>query len=125
MLVLGDFYCFLWEQLEVEVQWFVIVLEIYVIGSLNVFNYQINVEIKSWIVCYVIKNLGKQFKKFGMQVVQDQVWGWVSENCEVYKFIWFYIDEMYLFFWEEQIVVYIVEIWKWFRKWGGILIGII
>ena len=99
-------------------------LEIYVTGSLNVFNHQTNVEIKSRIVCYVIKNLGKQLKKFGMQVVQDQVWGRVSENREAHKSTRLYIDEMHLLLREEQTAAYTVEIWKRFRKWGGIPTGI-
>ncbi|NBK20335.1 VirB4-like conjugal transfer ATPase, CD1110 family, partial [Anaerotruncus sp. 1XD42-93] len=73
MPVLGDLYALLREQPEQEAQRLATALEIYVTGSLNVFNHQTNVEIKSRIVCYVIKNLGKQLKKFGMQVVQDQV----------------------------------------------------
>ena len=93
--VLGDLYELLRKQPEQEAQRLATALEIYVTGSLNVFNHQTNVEIKSRIVCYVIKNLGKQLKKFGMQVVQDQVWGRVSENREAHKSTRLYIDEMH------------------------------
>ena len=124
MPVLGDLYRLLREQPEPEAQRLATALEIYVTGSLNVFNHQTNVEIKSRIVCYVIKNLGKQLKKFGMQVVQDQVWGRVSENREAHKSTRLYIDEMHLLLREEQTAAYTVEIWKRFRKWGGIPTGI-
>ena len=124
MPVLGDLYELLRKQPEQEAQRLATALEIYVTGSLNVFNHQTNVEIKSRIVCYVIKNLGKQLKKFGMQVVQDQVWGRVSENREAHKSTRLYIDEMYLLLREEQTAAYTVEIWKRFRKWGGIPTGI-
>ena len=124
MPVLGDFYELLRKQPEQEAQRLATALEIYVTGSLNVFNHQTNVEIKSRIVCYVIKNLGKQLKKFGMQVVQDQVWGRVSENREAHKSTRLYIDEMHLLLREEQTAAYTVEIWKRFRKWGGIPTGI-
>jgi hypothetical protein len=124
MPVLGDLYRLLREQPEQEAQRLATALEIYVTGSLNVFNHQTNVEIKSRIVCYVIKNLGKQLKKFGMQVVQDQVWGRVSENREAHKSTRLYIDEMHLLLREEQTAAYTVEIWKRFRKWGGIPTGI-
>lgn len=124
MPVLGDLYALLREQPEQEAQRLATALEIYVTGSLNVFNHQTNVEIKSRIVCYVIKNLGKQLKKFGMQVVQDQVWGRVSENREAHKSTRLYIDEMHLLLREEQTAAYTVEIWKRFRKWGGIPTGI-
>ena len=124
MPVLGDLYQLLREQPEKEAQRLATALEIYVTGSLNVFNHRTNVKIKSRIVCYVIKKLGKQLKKFGMQVVQDQVWGRVSENREQKKSTRLYIDEMHLLLKEEQTAAYTVEIWKRFRKWGGIPTGI-
>ncbi|MDE6589132.1 MAG: conjugal transfer protein TraE, partial [Oscillospiraceae bacterium] len=124
MPVLGDLYELLRQQPEAEAQRIATALEIYVTGSLNVFNHRTNVEINSRIVCYIIKNLGKQLKKFGMQVVQDQVWGRVSENREAHKSTRLYIDEMHLLLREEQTAAYTVEIWKRFRKWGGIPTGI-
>ena len=124
MPILGDLYRLLREQPEKEAGRLATALEIYVTGSLNVFNHQTNVEIKSRIVCYVIKKLGKQLKKFGMQVVQDQLWGRVSENREAHKSTRVYIDEMHLLLKEEQTASYTVEIWKRFRKWGGIPTGL-
>ena len=124
MPILGDLYRLLREQPEKEAQRLATALEIYVTGSLNVFNHQTNVEIKSRIVCYVIKKLGKQLKKFGMQVVQDQLWGRVSENREAHKSTRVYIDEMHLALKEGQTAAYTVEIWKRFRKWGGIPTGL-
>ncbi len=124
MPVLGDLYQFLRSQTEPEAQRLATALEIYVTGSLNVFNHQTNVAINNRIVCYTIKKLGKQLKKFGMQVVQDQVWNRVSENREAHKSTRLYIDEMHLLLREEQTAAYTVEIWKRFRKWGGIPSGI-
>ena len=124
MPVLGDLHALLCQQPEPEAQRLATALEIYVSGSLNVFNHRTNVKINSRIVCYVIKKLGKQLKKFGMQVVQDQVWGRVSENREAHKSTRLYIDEMHLLLREEQTAAYTVEIWKRFRKWGGIPTGL-
>ncbi len=120
MPVLGDLYELLRGQKEQEAQRLATALEIYVTGSLNVFNHRTNVQIKSRIVCYVIKKLGKQLKKLGMQIVQDQVWGRVSENREIHKATRLYIDEFHLLLKEEQTAAYSVEIWKRFRKWGGV-----
>ena len=124
MPVLGDLHALLSQQPEPEAQRLATALEIYVSGSLNVFNHRTNVEIHSRIVCYVIKQLGKQLKKLGMQIVQDQVWGRVSENREAHKSTRLYIDEMHLLLREEQTAAYTVEIWKRFRKWGGIPTGL-
>lgn len=99
-------------------------MAIYVTGSLNVFNHRTNVDIHSRIVCYDIKELGKQLKKLGMLVVQDQVWGRVTVNREARKSTRLFIDEFHLLLKEEQTAAYSVEIWKRFRKWGGIPTGI-
>ena len=99
-------------------------MAIYVTGSLSVFNHRTNVDIQSRIVCYDIKELGKQLKKLGMLVVQDQVWGRVTINREAHKSTRLYIDEFHLLLKEEQTAAYSVEIWKRFRKWGGIPTGI-
>ena len=124
MPVLEDLYNLLRSQEEKEAQYIATALEIYVTGSLNVFNHQSNVDINNRIVCYDIKELGKQLKKIGMLVVQDQVWNRVTINRAAHKSTRYYIDEMHLLLKEEQTAAYTVEIWKRFRKWGGIPTGI-
>ena len=124
MPILEDLYNLLRSQEEKEAQYIATALEIYVTGSLNVFNHQSNVDINNRIVCYDIKELGKQLKKIGMLVVQDQVWGRVTANRNAGKATRYYMDEFHLLLKEEQTAAYSVEIWKRFRKWGGIPTGI-
>lgn len=124
MPILGDFYNALLAQSEPEAKNVATALEIYVSGSLNVFNHRTNVDINNRLVCFDIKDLGKQLKKIGMLVVQDQVWGRVTENRSEGKSTRYYMDEMHLLLREEQTAAYTVEIWKRFRKWGGIPTGI-
>jgi hypothetical protein len=133
MPLLQDLYDLLRKQSEPEAQRIATALEIYVTGSLNVFNHHTNVELKSRLVCYEIKELGKQLKKLGMLILQDQVWGRVTANRAdnerlraagqtdfAPKSTWFYQDEFHLMLKDEQTAAYSVEIWKRFRKWGGI-----
>ncbi len=124
MPILEDLYNELLKQEEKEAHYIATALEIYVSGSLNVFNHRTNVDIHSRIVSYDIKELGKQLKKIGMLIVQDQVWNRVTVNREARKSTRYYIDEMHLLLKEEQTAAYSVEIWKRFRKWGGIPTGI-
>ena len=124
MPILEDLYNELRKQEEKEAQYIATALEIYVTGSLNVFNHRTNVDIRSRVVSYDIKELGKQLKKIGMLIVQDQVWNRVTVNREAHKSTRYYIDEMHLLLKEEQTAAYTVEIWKRFRKWGGIPTGI-
>ena len=100
MPLLEDLYNALLTQDEPEARHVAAALEIYVKGSLNIFNHHTNVDINNRIVCFDIKQLGKQLKKLGMLIV--------------------HADEFHLLLKEEQTAAYSVEIWKRFRKWGGI-----
>ncbi len=122
--ILGDLHQILLEQPEKEARLIATALEIYVSGSLNVFNHRTNVNIQNRLVCFDIKELGKQLKKLGMLIVQDQVWGRVTANRAEGRSTRYYIDEFHLLLKEEQTAAYSVEIWKRFRKWGGIPTGI-
>lgn len=124
MPILEDLYNELRRQEEKEAQYIATALEIYVSGSLNVFNHRTNINIANRIVSFDIKELGKQLKKIGMLIVQDAVWNRVTVNREAHKSTRYYIDEMHLLLREEQTAAYTVEIWKRFRKWGGIPTGI-
>ena len=95
MPILGDLYECLRKQEEPQAQRIATALEIYVNGSLRVFNHQTNVELNNRIVCFDIKDLGKQLKKLGMLIVQDQVWNRVTINRGSHKSTRYYIDEFH------------------------------
>lgn len=124
MPILEDLYDALLTQEEKEARHVATALEIYVKGSLSQFNRRTNVDITNRLVSYNIKGLGKQMKKIGMLAVQDQVWGRVTANRNAGKATRYYMDEFHLLLKEEQTAAYSVEIWKRFRKWGGIPTGI-
>ena len=123
MPILEDLYDALRAQEEKEAQFIATALEIYVTGSLNVFNHRTNVDIDNRIVCYDIKELGKQLKQLGMLVIQDQVWNRVTVNRAAGKTTRYYVDEFHLLL-KGELASWSVEIWKRFRKWGGIPTGI-
>ncbi|MDT2935504.1 VirB4-like conjugal transfer ATPase, CD1110 family [Lactococcus lactis] len=120
MPILQDLYAELLKQPEPEAVRIAAALELYVAGSLNVFNHRTNVELNNRLVCFDIKELGKQLKKLGMLIIQDQVWNRVTVNRAEKKATRYYMDEFHLLLKEEQTAAYSVEIWKRFRKWGGI-----
>lgn len=124
MPILEDLYEEIKKQPEQEAGRIASALELYVKGSLNVFNHHTNVDISNRIVCFDIKELGKQLKKLGMLVVQDQIWNRVTINRNEHKSTRYYCDEFHLLLKDEQTAAYSVEIWKRFRKWGGIPTGL-
>ena len=124
MPILQDLYDLMLKQNEPEAQRIATALEMYVTGSLNVFNHRTNVDMNNRLICFDIKELGKQLKKIGMLVVQDCVWNRVTVNRAEHKSTRYYIDEFHLLLKEEQTAAYSCEIWKRFRKWGGIPTGL-
>lgn len=98
-------------------------LEMYVTGSQNVFSHQTNVDIDNRLVCFDVKDLGSQLKKMAMLIIQDFVWNRVATNRGV-KSTRYYIDEFHLLLRDTQTAKYSVEMWKRFRKWGGVPTGI-
>ena len=123
MPILEDLYNEIRLQPEPEAQRVASALELYVHGSLNVFNHRTNVDINNRLVCFDIKSLGKQLKNLGMLVIQDQVWNRVTINRNEGKATRYYVDEFHLLL-HGEVASWCVEIWKRFRKWGGIPTGI-
>ena len=123
MPILSDLHAALVAQHVPEADRVAQALDLYVSGSLNVFNHRTNVDIGNRLVCFDIKELGKQLKKLGMLIVQDQIWGRVTQNRSQGRETWFVCDEFHLLLREEQTAAYSAEIWKRFRKWGGIPTG--
>ena len=99
-------------------------LVLYVHGSQNYFNHHTNVDSGNRIMCFDIRDLGNQLKELGMLIVQDAVWNRVSQNRERKIATRYYCDEFHLLLKEKQTAIYSVEIWKRFRKWGGIPTGL-
>lgn len=99
-------------------------LEMFVNGSQNLFNHRTNIDMHNRIICFDIRDLGNQLKKLAMLILQETVWNRVSSNRNDRKKTRYYIDEFHLLLKDEQTATYSAEIWKRFRKWGGIPTGI-
>ena len=96
MPVLGDLYELLLKQSEPEAQNIATALEIYVNGSLNVFNHRSNIDMNNHrVLCFQLKSLGKALKEIGLLIMQDAVWNRVTANRTKHKTTWFYIDEFH------------------------------
>lgn len=121
---LVDFYEVLKTQPEIEGENIALSLELYVKGSLGVFSKPTNIDINNRLVCYDIKNLGKQLRTMGMLIVLDQIWNRITENRAMGKRTWIYIDEIYLLFQNEYSSNFLFELYKRARKWGAIPTGI-
>lgn len=124
MPILEDLYNKLLEQKEKEAHHIAAALELYVTGSFNVFNHLTNVEVDNRIICFDTKDLGQHLQALGMLTVQDQIWSRVRTNRAKKLITRYYVDEFHLLLSDAQTAAASVEIWKRFRKWGGVPTGI-
>ncbi|KAA9237653.1 MULTISPECIES: VirB4-like conjugal transfer ATPase, CD1110 family [Aerococcus] len=124
MPTLQELYEELLQQDEPEAKQIAKGMEMYVTGAFNFFNHRTNIDMQNRVICFDIQALGNQLKKLGMLIVQDATWNRVSLNRSAKKATRVYIDEFHLLLREEQTASYSIEIWKRFRKWGGVPTGI-
>lgn len=122
--ILEDLYNALVDSKKEEGQEVADALEMYVYGSLNVFNHRTTVNTNNRLISFNIQELGSNLKDLGMLILQDHVWNKVTVNRNKSKRTWYYMDEFHKLLADEQTSNYSVEFWKRFRKWGGIPSGI-
>ena len=121
---LQDFYAELLRQSEPEARDVALAIELFTEGSLNTFAKQTNVDTNSRIVCYDIRDLGKQLLPVGMLVVLDSVFNRVIRNRKLGRNTWIYIDEIYLLFQHEYSANFLFTLWKRVRKYGACCSGL-
>lgn len=96
----------------------------YVNGSLSYFNHRSNIDINARLVCFDLKDMDANQRDLTMLIIQETIWDRVKVNREKGMFTWVDIDEFHLLLRNPLTAAYSVEIYKRFRKWGGIICGI-
>ena len=130
---LKDLYDDLMKQVNPEAHRIALALELFTVGSLNVFSHQTNINTKSRILCFDIQDLGENLKSVGLLVMLDAIYNRVIQNRRERKYTHVYIDEIYLFFANgsgsgrginNYSSEFLYKCWKRFRKYGATLTGI-
>ena len=125
---LKDLYDDLMKQVNPEAHRIALALELFTVGSLNVFSHQTNINTKSRILCFDIQDMGENLKSVGLLVMLDAIYNRVIQNRREGKYTHVYIDEIYLFFANgsgsgHSITNYSSEFlykcWKRFRKYAA------
>ena len=121
---LQDFHAELLRQTEAEARDVALAIELFTAGSLNTFAKPSNVDTNSRILCYDIRDLGKQLLPVGMLVVLDSVFNRIIHNRKMGKNTWVYVDEIYLLFQHEYSANFLFTLWKRVRKYGACCTGL-
>jgi len=121
---LQDFHAELLKQPEAEARDVALAIELFTEGSLNTFAKPSNADTNARILCYDIRDLGKQLQPVGMLVVLDSIFNRVIRNRRKGKNTWIYIDEIYLLFQHEYSANFLFTLWKRVRKYGACATGL-
>lgn len=99
-------------------------LEMYAIGSQDVFAKKTNVDINNRIVNFDIKDLGSSMQTLGLTVVLDFIRNRVTENEKEGRATWIFIDEIHLLLKNKHSLENLETMYKTIRKFGGLPTGI-
>ena len=122
--VMSDFYDILMAQPEDEAKDIALSLELFVNGSLNIFNHQTNVDVDNRFTVYGIRDLGTELSPITMLVMMESIQNRIVENGKRGKATWLYIDEFHVLLNSEYSAKYLQQLWKKVRKQGGLCTGI-
>lgn len=122
--VMSDFYDILMNQPEEEAKDIALSLELFVNGSLNIFNHQTNVDVDNRFTVYGIRDLGMELSPITMLVMMESIQNRIIENGKRGVATWLYIDEFHVLLNSEYSAKYLQQLWKKVRKQGGLCTGI-
>ena len=118
------FYSLLMEQPEPEAKDIALALEVFVNGSLNIFNNHTNVNVQARFLVYGTRDLGKELGAISTLVMLENISARIAENAKKGKATWLFIDEFHTVLDKEYSAKYLYTLWKKVRKLGGLCTGI-
>lgn len=122
--IMSDFYEILMNQSEDEARDIALSLELFVNGSLNIFNHQTNVDVDNRFTVYGIRDLGTELSPITMLVMMESIQNRIIANGKRGIATWLYIDEFHVLLNSEYSAKYLQQLWKKVRKQGGLCTGI-
>lgn len=118
-----DFYAELTKRNDDDSKLLAREIEMYVVGSLNIFSHPTNIPLNNRIICFNTKRLSKQLRTMGMAIIQDFCWNVITRGQAEKKFTWLYNDEIHLSMKNEVLSSWLSDTWKRGRKYGVIATG--
>lgn len=122
--LLSDFSRILKEQPEEEAKKIALAMEVFISGSLNLFNNQTTLDVKNRVKIYGIKELGEKLRPLAMLVMLENIKNRIFDNFKRGIATWLYIDEIHVLMHDDFTIDYLQNLWKIVRKFGGLITGI-
>ena len=99
-------------------------MEIFVNGSLNLFNHRTNVDLSNRFIVFDLSGLKENIRVTAMLIMMETVRCSIKENSQKNRWTHLYIDEFHELLAVEQVAAFVLKLWKEIRKMSGILNGI-
>lgn len=122
--VMTDLYDRLRSQPETMAKDIALALELFVNGSLDIFNHPTNVDVDNRFIVYGIRDLGKDLSPLAMLIMMENIQDRIIANARKGRATWLYIDEFHTLLNYEYTSTYLNALWKKVRKQGGLCTGI-
>lgn len=122
--VMSDFIKTLMAQKEPEAKKIGLVLELFVDGSLNVFNHQTNIDIENRVLVYGLRDMDENLAGLAMLIMLESIKQRIIKNSKRGRATWLYVDEFHVLLGRPYSRAYFISLWAQVRKLGGLCTGI-
>lgn len=122
--IMTDFINELDLQEEEEARRIKLVLEIFVDGSLNIFNHETNIDIENRVLVYGLRDLTGDLSRIAMLIMLENIRQRILRNFKKGRATWLYVDEFHVLIGKPFSRDYFISLWKEVRKLGGLCTGI-
>ena len=99
-------------------------MEIFVNGSLSLFNHRTNVDLSNRLIAFDIAGLKDNLRITSMLIMMETLRNKIKVNARAGRWTHLYIDEFHELLGVEQVANFVLKLWKEIRKMSGILTGI-
>ncbi len=99
-------------------------MEVFVNGSLNLFNHRTNIDLSNRFLVFDLSGLKENLRITSMLIMMETVRCSIKENSAKGRWTHLYIDEFHELLGVTQVAEFILKLWKEIRKMNGILTGI-
>lgn len=119
----SDFGVYMEEQNTPEAEELLRALEIFISGSLNVFNHKTNVDMNNRIVAFGLRDLGETLWPLAILIITEYIKKQCYKNFDQNVWTWVYTDEAHVVTRQETTAAFFEKQWKILRSFGGICTG--
>lgn len=121
--IMSDFYRMLKDQTDPEVHSIILGLEVFISGSMNIFNHPNNVNVNNRLLVFGLRDM-EELESVGMLVVLSHIRQKIIKNASEGRATWLYVDEFHELMDKQYSRKYLISLWKKVRKLGGICTGL-